>query len=746
MEKNKKLPNTHTQDQEELLNYSVSSISLHINRDDFNKDENMEIYIKDKDKLLKEYTILKKIGQGTFGVVVSAIHIKTNEKVAIKILEKEKIIEKADINRIKKEIDILKQLRHDNIVQLYNVIDTLTHIYLIMEYVNGIELFDYIVKNKRINELESCHFFQQIISGIEYLEKINIVHRDIKPENLLVDKNKKIKIVDFGLSNIYKNNELLSTACGSPFYAAPEMIRGKKYNGAKVDIWSSGIVLYAMLCGFLPFEDPDTEKLYLKIIEGNFDYPTFLSKEAIDIISHILNVNPDKRYNINEIKKHFWFNKINPKINMTEGLILNKYIIPYDEKIVSYMSEKFNMNINEIKANILYNKFNQITTIYYLLLKKKIKNKEESVGNMSSNLFIEYIHDKKNLLSYYDYNINNIINERINKNQYKNLKKISNNRNTYNIERKESYNNPILMNNSYNNKFYPNKIKTFDSSENFGINRKKYSIEKHDESNRNELRITKININNIIIPKNFLNYSEIKNKEKKASFFNFKDFDDGKDKNENKSEIKVTNIKNNKSFNKTQNIINNDLKKNKIENIYINLKKINNNYDSFQSSPYKNQNIGFINLIKPSFNNINNNLFNKTIYNKSQNKDIRDKKIYNNMEYINNNIFNQTMRNNYRNPPNLKEETTIHNKRTPKKEILTSYRKKKVLSFSLQKAPNLLNNDIPNLTNNLNRIRNNLVSSSPKNNNINTIDINNIPQINNLYETNYSPKKKIIYI
>ena len=181
MENNKKLSNTHTQDQEELLNYSLSSISLHINKDDFNKDENMDIYIKDRDKLLKEYTILKKIGQGTFGVVVSAIHIKTNEKVAIKILEKEKIIEKADINRIKKEIDILKQLRHDNIVQLYNVIDTLTHIYLIMEYVNGIELFDYIVKNKRLNELESCHFFQQIISGIEYLDKNAIAHRDIKP-------------------------------------------------------------------------------------------------------------------------------------------------------------------------------------------------------------------------------------------------------------------------------------------------------------------------------------------------------------------------------------------------------------------------------------------------------------------------------------------------------------------------------------------------------------------------------------
>ena len=751
MEKNKKLSSTHNQDQEEILNYSLSSMSLHINRDDFKNDEKMEIYIKDKDKLLKEYIIMKKIGQGTFGVVVSAIHIKTNEKVAIKILEKEKIIEKANINRIRKEIDILKQLRHNNIVQLYNVIDTLTHIYLIMEYVNGIELFDYIVKNKRVNEYESCHFYQQIISGIEYLGKINIVHRDIKPENLLVDKNKKIKIVDFGLSNIYKNNELLTTACGSPFYAAPEMIKGEKYNGTKVDIWSSGIVLYAMLCGFLPFEDPDNEKLYLKIIEGNFDYPPFLSKEVIDLISHILNVNPNKRYDINEIKKHFWFNKINPKINMTEGLILNKYIIPYDEKIILYMSDKFNININEIKSNILYNTYNQITTTYYLLIKKKIRNKEDTIGNMSSNLFIEYIHDKKNLLSFYDYNIDNIINERINKNQYKNLKKIYNNKNNNHTESKEFNNNNYnLFNNSYNNKFFHNKIKMFDSSDNFVKNKKKYSIEKHDESNRNELRITKININNIIIPKNFLNYSEIKNKQKKT-FFHFKDSNKSQDKNQNKnhlnkSEIKVTNNKNNKSFNKTQNIINNDLTKRKIENIYINLKKNNNNYSSIQGSPYKNQNIGFLNLTKSNINNYTNDLFIKSnINNKSQNKDIKDNKIYNNIEYINgNNIFNQTMRSSYRNPPNLKVEIINHSNRKPKKEILTSYRKKKVLSFSIQRNHNIISNEIPNLTNNLNSIRNNLCDRSPKNINIDFIDINNIPQSNNLYEQNYSPKSKLL--
>ena len=497
MENDKNLSSSKKKEQNEILNYSLSSFNLHINKDEFKNDDNFNIFIKDKDQLLLEYNVLKKLGEGTFGVVVLAIHKITNEKVAIKILEKEKIIDKTDMNRIKKEIEILKQLRHNNIVHLYNVIETSTHIYLIMEYINGVELFDYIIKKRRIDELESCKLYQQIISGIEYLGKLNIVHRDIKPENLLIDKNKRIKIVDFGLSNNYQKNELLSTACGSPFYAAPEMVRGEKYSGIKIDIWSSGIVLYAMLCGFLPFEDKDNDKLYKKIIEGVFDIPSFLSEDAIDLISHILNVNPKKRYNINDIKKHIWFNKVNPKFNMTEGLLLKEYIIPYDENVILYISKKFNIEINNIKIDILLNKFNQITTTYYLLLNKKIRNNEETIGDMSSNLFIDYIHNEKNLLSSYNYNIKNAINERINKeNKVKNDKNINDNYNNYMI-------------NNTNPKSNKNHTKILRSSENFNKIRRKLKIENNKRNNNKDLLITKININNIIIPKNILDLSEI---------------------------------------------------------------------------------------------------------------------------------------------------------------------------------------------------------------------------------------------
>ena len=141
---------------------------------------------------------------------------------------------------------------------------------MITEYASKGEIFDHIVKNKRLNDFEAAMFLQQILSGIEYVHKLNIVHRDLKPENLLLDSHMRIKIVDFGLSNTYRTGEYLKTACGSPCYAAPEMIAGKKYKGLNVDIWSCGVIMFAMLCGYLPFEDKNTKKLYQKIIAGKY--------------------------------------------------------------------------------------------------------------------------------------------------------------------------------------------------------------------------------------------------------------------------------------------------------------------------------------------------------------------------------------------------------------------------------------------------------------------------------------------
>lgn len=208
------------------------------------------------------YIIGKNIGEGTFGKVKLGTHILTGEKVAIKILEKRKIVEEADVQRVSREIEILKMIRHPNIIQLFEIIETPKQLFLIMEYVSGGELFDYIVKKQKLTEQEACKYFQQIICGVEYLHELGIVHRDLKPENLLLDYQNNLKLVDFGLSNTYKPGETLKTACGSPCYAAPEMIEGKNYYGSRVDIWSCGVILFAMVAGYLPFEDKDTSKLY----------------------------------------------------------------------------------------------------------------------------------------------------------------------------------------------------------------------------------------------------------------------------------------------------------------------------------------------------------------------------------------------------------------------------------------------------------------------------------------------------
>jgi 5'-AMP-activated protein kinase catalytic alpha subunit len=238
-----------------------------------------------------------------------------------------------------------------------------------MEYSSSGELFDYIVERTRLKEAEACVFFQQIIAGIDYIHKLNVVHRDLKPENLLLDHNKRIKIVDFGLSNTYKPGELLQTACGSPCYAAPEMIAGKKYEGIKVDIWSSGVILFAMVCGYLPFEDPNTGELYKKILACDYKAPKFISPAVKDLISCILNTDPNKRYDIDEVRNHPWYRQVKEEI--CPGILVGYNQIPVDTYILSLL-QKFNLPIDYVRQCLEANKHNSKTTGYYLLLKKHL--------------------------------------------------------------------------------------------------------------------------------------------------------------------------------------------------------------------------------------------------------------------------------------------------------------------------------------------------------------------------------------
>ena len=363
-------------------------------------------------KNLGQFILGDKIGEGTFGIVRLATHILTGEKVAIKILDKRKITEDVDKEHVEREIKILKMLRHTNIVHLFYVIQNSTSISLIMEYSSGKDLFDYLAAKKRLSEMEACGLFQQLISGLDYLHKLKVAHRDLKPENLLLDhEHKNIKLVDFGLSNIYHSNELLSTSCGSPSYAAPEMLNSKEYDGSKVDIWSSGIILFAMICGYLPFEDKDKDNLYKKIQAGVFSIPSFVSEQGRDLIQRILVTDPTKRMTIHHIKNHPWFNLISPKINVNEGLLIKVVVIPIDEDLVTKM-EEFSYKKEVVRANVLANKLNHITTTYYLLLQEKIRKGIPSVADLKSSEFIRYINDQCNLLKSYHYNLEEVIKSR----------------------------------------------------------------------------------------------------------------------------------------------------------------------------------------------------------------------------------------------------------------------------------------------------------------------------------------------
>ena len=202
---------------------------------------------------------------------------------------------------------------------------------------------------------------------MEYIHKLNIVHRDLKPENLLLDSQKNIKIVDFGLSNTYKANELLHTACGSPCYAAPEMIAGKEYEGLAADIWSCGVILYAMVCGYLPFEDPDTTALYKKILKGEYEEPSFLSELTKDFLGKVLNTDPEKRFSIQQMRGHKWWKQVQEE--SCEGLIVGYNTIPVDPYVMNQLS-KFNINAEYCRKCLDANRQNQITTTYYLSLKK----------------------------------------------------------------------------------------------------------------------------------------------------------------------------------------------------------------------------------------------------------------------------------------------------------------------------------------------------------------------------------------
>ncbi len=342
---------------------SVPLINLPITALLLESKEISEILKKEEETeyTIGNYLIKRTLGQGTFGKVKLGIYLPNKEKVAVKILEKDRIIEKDDEIRVRREFDMLAKFNHPNVILVAEIFESSNSFYSVMEYCEGGELFNYIVRNQRLSEEEAAFFYYQLINGLEYIHSLGIVHRDLKPENLLLTNEHLLKIIDFGLSNYFtkdENQKLLITPCGSPCYASPEMVAGKKYNGFKIDIWATGIILYAMLCGYLPFEEKNNDDLFKKILECKVKYPKYIGDKPKDLLKKILVNEPDKRIDIPEIKEHPFFLKGKNIFEQELSLCHNSDAeldlkISNSNIILSNLKEKENKEINNINNDNL---------------------------------------------------------------------------------------------------------------------------------------------------------------------------------------------------------------------------------------------------------------------------------------------------------------------------------------------------------------------------------------------------------
>ncbi|KAM0880533.1 hypothetical protein ACQ4PT_033514 [Festuca glaucescens] len=271
--------------------------------------------------LMGRYEIGKQLGQGTFAKVYYARNLATGQAVAIKMINKNKVMKVGLVEQIKREISVMRLVKHPNVLQLFEVMATKSRIYFVLEYAKGGELFNKIAKGGKLSEDAARRYFHQLISAVDYCHSRGVYHRDLKPENLLLDENENLKVSDFGLSALddcTRQDGLLHTTCGTPAYVAPEVLSRKGYDGAKADIWSSGIILFVLVAGYLPFHEVNLIEMYRKISKADFKCPRYFSAELKDLLHKILDPDPSTRITISRIKRSAWYRRpveVNAKKN-----------------------------------------------------------------------------------------------------------------------------------------------------------------------------------------------------------------------------------------------------------------------------------------------------------------------------------------------------------------------------------------------------------------------------------------------
>ncbi|XP_078505934.1 serine/threonine-protein kinase MARK1 isoform X2 [Lissotriton helveticus] len=327
------------------------------------------------------YRLLKTIGKGNFAKVKLARHVLTGREVAVKIIDKTQL-NPTSLQKLFREVRIMKILNHPNIVKLFEVIETEKTLYLIMEYASGGEVFDYLVAHGRMKEKEARAKFRQIVSAVQYCHQKCIVHRDLKAENLLLDADMNIKIADFGFSNEFTVGSKLDTFCGSPPYAAPELFQGKKYDGPEVDVWSLGVILYTLVSGSLPFDGQNLKELRERVLRGKYRIPFYMSTDCENLLKKLLVLNPIKRGSLEQIMKDRWMNV------GYEDEELKPYTEPEtDFKDMKRIELMITMGFSreEINESVLNQKYDEVMATY-LLLGKKPPDFEGSESLSNSNL------------------------------------------------------------------------------------------------------------------------------------------------------------------------------------------------------------------------------------------------------------------------------------------------------------------------------------------------------------------------
>ncbi|XP_060903208.1 MAP/microtubule affinity-regulating kinase 4 isoform X3 [Labrus mixtus] len=336
----------------------------------------------DEQPHIGNYRLLKTIGKGNFAKVKLARHILTGREVAIKIIDKTQL-NPTSLQKLFREVRIMKTLNHPNIVQLFEVIETEKTLYLIMEYASGGEVFDYLVAHGRMKEKEARAKFRQIVSAVHYCHLKNIVHRDLKAENLLLDADANIKIADFGFSNEFSAGSKLDTFCGSPPYAAPELFQGKKYDGPEVDIWSLGVILYTLVSGSLPFDGQNLKELRERVLRGKYRVPFYMSTDCEGILRRFLVLNPTKRCSLEQIMKDKWMNV------GYDGEELKPHSEPVEDlNDTSRIDVMVGMGFtrDEVRDSLVSQKYNEVTATYLLLGRKNETDGSESRTGSSLSL------------------------------------------------------------------------------------------------------------------------------------------------------------------------------------------------------------------------------------------------------------------------------------------------------------------------------------------------------------------------